>query len=319
MQKKTILFSQLKELVTEKRNSRSSRIDVVPISRVLTIINNEDKKIALAVGREKTYIAKAVKLVVEALKNGGRLIYVGAGTSGRLGILDASECPPTYGTDPSMVRGIIAGGIQAVFRSQEGAEDNEPRGASDVRRLRVRRVDVVCGIAASMRTPYVLGAMREAKRRGAKVIFVTTNPRAQLLRPDFREIRKQIDVAICPVVGPEVVMGSTRMKSGTAQKMVLNMITTAAMIRLGKVYENMMVDVRMNSRKLAERAKRIIMLATDADYKTASRVLLDGNGHAKTAIVMLKCNVSAPEARKRLQEAGGFVRQAISGKSYHGR
>ena len=305
------LFKQLKLLSTEQRNIKTLKIDTYSIRKILETINEEDQKVPLVVRKEIPYIKKAVDLVVESFKKGGRLIYVGAGTSGRLGILDAAECPPTYGTDPNMIIGIIAGGKKAVFRSQEGAEDEIEEGLRAIKSLRLRRVDVVCGIAASIRTPYVAAALEEAKRKGAKTIFITTNPRSLLNKKDFKGLRNNIDVAICPDVGPEVIMGSTRMKSGTAQKLVLNMITTTAMICLGKVYENMMVDLKMNSRKLEERAKRIIMIATGVSYDAASKTLRKANGHVKTAIVMIKARATVKQARARLEKANGFVRKAI--------
>jgi len=309
-----ILFNQLQSLTTEKRNKRSRKIDLISIDQILKVINLEDRIVSNAVKREISSIKKAVGLVVKSLKMGGRLIYVGAGTSGRLGILDAAECPPTFGTDPSMVQGIIAGGRRAVFKSQEGAEDRAEDGVRDVKLKKVGENDVVCGIAASLRTPYVVAGIQEAKKLGAKTVLITTNPRSILNNFEFGFIRKYIDVAICPDVGPEVIMGSTRMKSGTAQKLVLNMLTTTAMIQLGKVYENMMVDLKMNSRKLEERAKRVIMIATGIDYNGASKILKQSKGHVKTAIVMIKANVSAVEAKKRLKKTNGFVRQAINYK-----
>ncbi len=302
------LFDELLNLTTEQRNPASMDIDSKSTIEILKIINDEDKKVPYAVEKEIPYIAQAVELVVQAFKRGGRLIYVGAGTSGRLGILDAAECPPTFGTDPEMVQGIIAGGPQAVFRAQEGAEDREEDGARDIEAKNVNENDVVCGIAASRRTPYVVGAVRRAKELGAKTIFITTNPRNQFNYPF-------VDVAICPEVGPEVIMGSTRMKSGTAQKLILNMISTTAMIRIGKVYENLMVDLQMTSEKLKERAKRVVMIVTGVDYETAERYLKEAGGHAKTAIVMIKTGCSAEEARERLRKADGFVRAAIEGKT----
>ena len=312
MSKHTSLFEQLKSLLSEQRNKRSSMIDSKKINEILSIINSEDRKVAQAVRKEIPSISKAVELVVESLKLGGRLIYVGAGTSGRLGVLDAAECPPTFGVNPSVVQGIIAGGKRAVFKSQEGAEDNFEAGKEAIRRKKVREKDVVCGIAASMRTPYVIAAVKEAKRLGAKTIYLTANPRSVLNKLEFRELRKSLDVAVCPNVGPEVIMGSTRMKSGTAQKLILNMITTASMIQLGKVYENMMVDLKMNSKKLEERAKRVLMIVTGVDYKTATRFLKKAGGHVKTAIVMIKANVSAVEAKTKLKQANGFIRHAIN-------
>jgi len=310
------LFEQLKTIATEQRNPASMDIDARSIPEIVRIINDEDKKVALAVETQLEYIAKAVELVVRAFKAGGRLVYAGAGTSGRLGVLDAAECPPTYGTDPNLVQGIIAGGKEAMFKAQEGAEDKEENGANDIDRLDVGPKDVVCGIAASLRTPYVIGAVKRAKQRGAKTLYVTTNPRETLYSQSFTELAQALDIAICPVVGPEVIMGSTRMKSGTAQKLVLNIITTAAMVRLGKVYENMMIDLQMTNLKLRERAKRVVMTITGVSYETASEFLEKADGHVKTALVMIKANVTKEQARRRLADADGFVRAAIEGKHY---
>lgn len=290
-------------LLTEQRNPRSREIDLQSTDAILRIINSEDKLVALAVEKELPHIARAVDVIVESFRNGGRLLYFGAGTSGRLGVLDAAECPPTFGVPPEMVVGVIAGGDQALRRSQEGAEDDAEQALRDIERHEVRAVDVVCGLAASKRTPYVVAAVSRARQVGAKTVFITTNPR--------HSFTLDVDVAICPEVGPEVIMGSTRMKSGTAQKMVLNMLTTASMIKLGKVYENMMVDVQLNSQKLVERAKRIIMVVTGVDYDTASTYLDRSGGHVKTAIVMIANNMTAEEARACLEQAGGFVRAAI--------
>jgi N-acetylmuramic acid 6-phosphate etherase len=262
------------------------------------------------------YVEKAVEIVVHALKNGGRLLYAGAGTSGRLGVLDAAECPPTYGTPPEMVQGMIAGGEKAMFRSQEGAEDKEENGAREVDARDVTEKDVVCGIAASLRTPYVIGAVKRAKALGAKTLYVTTNPRSRFYSPEFTEVAQVVDVAMCPEVGPEVIMGSTRMKSGTAQKLILNMITTAAMVRLGKVYENMMIDLQMTNQKLRERSKRIVMTITGVEYDVAAKYLEKADGHVKTALVMIKAGVSQGEAQRRLEKADGFVRAAIDNKEY---
>lgn len=316
METTNTIFEQLKHLTTEQRNSASLNIDARSITEALTIINSEDIKVAYAVQLEIPYIAKAVELVVHAFKNGGRLIYVGAGTSGRLGVLDAAECPPTYGSDPEMVLGLIAGGERAMFKAQEGAEDKEESGAKDIDVRDVGPSDVVCGIAASLRTPYVIGAVKRAKERGAKTLYVTTNPRDRFSLPEYEALAKAIDIPICPVVGPEVVMGSTRMKSGTAQKLVLNMITTAAMIRLGKVYENMMIDLQMTNLKLKERAKKIVMTITGASYGTAAATLDAAHGHVKSALVMIKAGVTYDEAQARLKQADGFVRAAIEGKTY---
>ncbi|MHB8578315.1 MAG: N-acetylmuramic acid 6-phosphate etherase [Ignavibacteriaceae bacterium] len=298
------LFAEISELSTEMRNPKSMNIDTSSISEILTIINEEDKAVPLAVEKEIPYITQAVKIIVDALKNGGRLLYFGAGTSGRLGVIDAAECPPTFGTSPEMIEGFIAGGKEAMFKAQEGAEDHESNGANDVLSAKVNSNDVVCGIAASRRTPYAVGAVKKAKQLGAKTLFVSCNP-----RESFNI--KEVDVAICPYVGPEVIMGSTRMKSGTAQKLVLNMLTTASMIRLGKVYENMMIDLQMTNKKLVERSKKIVMTITGVSYEEAEKFLALAGGHVKTALVMIKSNVSADEAKERLKNSGGFVRKAI--------
>jgi N-acetylmuramic acid 6-phosphate etherase len=303
MTMKPTLRDELASLLTEQRNPDSLSIDQMSIEEALRLINQEDKKVALAVEAEIPHIAHAVSLVVRSLKAGGRLIYVGAGTSGRLGVLDAAECPPTFGTLPGQVIGVIAGGDQALRLSIEGAEDDGEAAARHVDSLDVSARDTVCGIAASRRTPYVVEGVKRAKARGASTIYVTTNPRAGF---DL-----DVDVAICPAVGPEVIMGSTRMKSGTAQKMVLNMITTTAMIGLGKVYQNMMVDLQLKNQKLIERARRILMMAGNVDYEQATRRLDEANGHVKTALVMIVANVSAVEARKRLSAGEGFVGRAL--------
>jgi N-acetylmuramic acid 6-phosphate etherase len=302
------LFAELQALATEQRNPHSTHIDTAPIRDILRVINTEDHRVPIAVRREIPYIESAVEIVVRAFKNDGRLFYVGAGTSGRLGVVDASECPPTFGTDPEMVQGIIAGGKEAVFRSQEGAEDVPEAGARALDAHGVRANDVVCGIASSGRTPYVVGAVEHARDAiGCPTLFVTTIPR------DAFDM--DVDVAICPEVGPEVIMGSTRMKSGTAQKLVLNMITTASMVRLGKVYENMMVDLQRTSEKLVERAQRTVMMVTGVEYDTARSLLDRADGHVKTAVVMELADVDAEEARRRLDAADGFVRAAIEDAS----
>lgn len=301
------VFEEIKNLLTEQRNPASMDIDSKSVIEILKIINDEDKKVPLAIEKEIPYIAKAVEFVVDSFKQGGRLLYFGAGTSGRLGIVDAAECPPTFGTPPEMVQGFIAGGRDAVFVAQEGAEDKEENGANDVIKANVGPKDTVVGIAASRRTPYVVGAVKKAKELGAKTVFITTNP-----RKDFNI--KEVDVAICPEVGPEVIMGSTRMKSGTAQKLVLNMISTAAMIRIGKVYENMMIDLQMTNQKLVERSKRIVMIITGVSYEEAEKYLKEAKGNVKTALVMILAKVPYEEAVRRLKLSEGFVRKAIEGK-----
>ena len=302
------LFNEISNLTTEQRNPKSMDIDARSTKEILEIINNEDKTIAFAVEKEIPYIEKAVEVIVNALKSGGRLLYFGAGTSGRLGVVDASECPPTFGTPYGLIDGFIAGGKEAMFRAQEGAEDYEENGARDVMAVNVNPKDVVCGIAASRRTPYVVGAVKKAKEIGATTLFVTTNPRENF---DIKEV----DIAMCPYVGPEVIMGSTRMKSGTAQKLVLNMLTTTAMIRMGKVYENMMIDLQMTNKKLVERSKRIVMTITGISYDEAADYLEKADGHVKTALVMILANVDGDEAKVRIEKADGFVRKAIKLKN----
>ncbi|MCA0267771.1 MAG: N-acetylmuramic acid 6-phosphate etherase [Bacteroidetes bacterium] len=303
------LFDEIKTLATEQRNPASRSIDTASIREILDIINTEDHLVPIAVRREIPYIEQAVEHIVRAFQNGGRLFYVGAGTSGRIGVVDASECPPTYGSPPEMVQGLMAGGQAAMFKAQEGAEDSRENGARDLDAHGVTANDIVCGIAASRRTPYVLGALQHAREViGATTLFITCVPRETLTEP--------VDVAICPVVGPEVVMGSTRMKSGTAQKLVVNMLTTAAFIRMGKVYENMMIDLMMTNAKLVERSKRIVMTATGVDYDTAAATLAEADGHVKTALVMLLGGASKAEATERLSAARGFVRYAIAGEAY---
>jgi len=299
------VFDEITKLVTEQRNPATEEIDTKSSREIVELINNEDHRVAPIVREELDHVARAVDIVVAAFRNGGRLIYVGAGTSGRLGVLDASECPPTFGTDPQMVQGIIAGGYGALVVAVEGSEDLAENGARDLQERNLTAKDVVCGLAASRRTPYVLAAVEYARQLGCKTLYVTCTPR--------EEIKFPVDAAICPVVGPEVVMGSTRMKAATAQKMVCNMITTTAMIRLGKVYGNMMVDLQMNSKKLQERSKRVVMMVTGVDYDQAARVLEQSGGHVKTAIVMILAKVEAGEARERLRQADGFVRGAIEG------
>lgn len=300
------VFEEIKNLLTEQRNPVSMDIDTKNTIEILKIINDEDKKVPYSVEKEIPYIAQAVEFVVESFKHGGRLLYFGAGTSGRLGIVDAAECPPTFGTPHEMVQAYIAGGRDAVFVAQEGAEDKEENGAHDVIKANVCSKDTVIGIAASRRTPYVVGAVKKAKELGAKTVFITTNP-----RKDFNI--KEVDVAICPEVGPEVIMGSTRMKSGTAQKLVLNMISTTAMIRIGKVYENMMVDLQMTNQKLVERSKRILMIITGVSYEEAEKYLKEAKGNVKTALVMILAKVTYDEAVQRLKLSDGFVRKAIEG------
>jgi N-acetylmuramic acid 6-phosphate etherase len=298
-----MVFKELAALVTESRNPDTYDIDIMDTEGIVRLINSEDKKVPHAIEKEIPYIVKAVDFITEAFKNGGRLIYVGAGTSGRLGVLDASECPPTFGSDPEQVQGIIAGGFDALVRAKEGSEDLIEQGKIDLREKNVSSRDVVCGIAASQRTPYVQGALEEAQSTGAKTIFVICNPRDHL--------SIGVDVAICPVPGPEVIMGSTRMKAGTAQKLVLNMLTTAAMIKMGKVFENMMIDLQLNSQKLIERSKKIIMIATGVDYKEAEKLLDRSRGHVKSAILMALTDLDLNVVQTLLNKNDGFIKKAL--------
>lgn len=300
------LFEEISRLSTEQKNPRSANIDKLPTEEIIKIINQEDKTVPLAVEKEIPYITKAVDIIVESIKNGGRLFYYGAGTSGRLGVVDASECPPTFGAPYDLINGYIAGGKEAMFVAQEGAEDYQENGIKDVLKAGVTEKDVVCGIAASRRTPYVIGAIKKAKEVGAKTLYITATPRETFNIDD-------VDVAICPHVGPEVVMGSTRMKSGTAQKLVLNMLTTTAFVRLGKTYENMMIDLQQTNKKLIERSKRIIMMITGIEYEEAVKFLNIAEGHVKTALVMILAKADLNEAKERLVKADGFVRKAIEG------
>jgi N-acetylmuramic acid 6-phosphate etherase len=300
---KESVYDEIKDLVTEQRNPNTMDVDSKSTLEILEVINREDHKVAPIVKKELPYIAKAVDIIVESFKKGGRLFYIGAGTSGRLGVLDAAECPPTFGTDPEMVQGMIAGGYGALVRAVEGAEDNKENGAKTIRERGVTNKDVVTGLSACRRTPYVIGAIEEARKIGAKTIYITATPRV--------ELTIDVDVAICPVTGPEVIMGSTRMKAGTAEKLVLNMLTTTSMIKIGKVYENMMVDLMATSKKLIERSKRTIMIITGVDYNTAAEYLKKAKGSVKIAIVMILGYIDYEEAKQRLKNSGGLVREAI--------
>jgi len=294
---------KLATLVTESRNANTMNIDSLSTIDMISMINEEDKTVPLAVEKEKEKIAKAVDVIADRLSKGGRLIYTGAGTSGRLGIIDASECPPTFGVDFELVQGLIAGGNTAIFKAVEGAEDNEQLGQTDLINKNITKKDVVCGIAASGRTPYVIGGMKYAKRLGAAVICVTMNPDS--------EMAKLADIAISVVVGPEVIMGSTRMKAGTAQKLVLNMLTTGAMIKLGKVYGNLMVDVKASNEKLIARAKRIVMLATSCEQDKVEKVLKETNYDVKLSILMIKTGLVKEKAQKLLLDNEGYIQKAI--------
>jgi len=295
----------LNQMVTESRNPASELIDTLSTLAMLTIINDEDQKVPLAVKATLPQIADLVDKVAAAFSQGGRLIYSGAGTSGRLGILDASECPPTYGTPQEQVIGLIAGGHKAILSAVENAEDSREMGEQDLRDIHFNNKDILVGIAASGRTPYVLGAIAYAKSLGALVAAISCNPGS--------EIGLAADIAIEPVVGPEVVTGSSRMKAGTAQKLVLNMITTGAMIRSGKVYGNLMVDVEATNAKLLQRQVNIVVEATGCRYEEAEIALNDCQRHCKTAILMVLSGLPANEASALLTEHRGFIRNALQG------
>ena len=290
-------------LTTEQRNPNSMEVDALSVREILELINNEDKLVAEAVNKEIDNIELAVNYVVEALREGGRLIYAGAGTSGRLGILDATEIPPTFSADPNMVQGIIAGGMDALVRSIEGAEDYPDNGKKDIMEKNVTDKDVVFGIATSGRTPYVLGALEKSKELGAKTIFLSCNK--------VDETGIYADLIISPIVGPEVVTGSTRMKAGTATKLVLNMVTTTAMIKLGTVYGNLMVDLRAVNNKLVDRACRILNTVTGIELDAAKKLLTETENNLKVAIVMQLGELDREQAISKLDEVNGVVRNAV--------
>ncbi|MCM3674405.1 N-acetylmuramic acid 6-phosphate etherase [Peribacillus simplex] len=294
----------LRSLTTELRNEKTMNIDSVNTMEIISAINKEDFKVATAVQEVLPEIETVVEWACESLKKGGRLIYIGAGTSGRLGVLDAVECPPTFSTSPDRVLGIIAGGEKAFVRAVEGAEDKEEFGECDLIDVDLTANDTVIGIAASGRTPYVRGALRYARKVGAKAVALSCNKNAS--------ITEAADIGIEVVVGPEVLTGSTRMKAATAHKMVLNMISTATMIRLGKVYENLMVDVNVSNQKLKDRAISIIETVTNADYDQALNSLEKANNQVKPAIVMIKTATDYEKAMELLESADGDVRKAIS-------
>ena len=293
----------LQQFITESRNSASANIDTLSTLDMLTVINNEDKKVANAVESILPEIAKAVDAIAQAFENGGRLIYCGAGTSGRLGILDASECPPTFGSPAEQVVGLIAGGKVAILKAVENAEDNQQAGELDLQNIQLNKNDVVVGIAASGRTPYVIGAMHYAKKMGCDVISLCCNEKS--------EMANIATIALDVIVGPEVVTGSSRLKAGTAQKLVLNMLTTGSMIKSGKVFGNLMVDVQATNAKLIERQKKIIMEATDCTRDVAETALSASGNHCKTAIVMILTGVDAQQAKASLHQHKGFIRKCI--------
>jgi N-acetylmuramic acid 6-phosphate etherase len=295
---------EIEKLLTEQPNPASAVIDTLPAEDALRIINQEDRRVADAVGLEIPRIARAVDAIVAALERGGRLFYIGAGTSGRLGVLDASECPPTFSVPPEMVQGIIAGGEAALSRATETTEDDPAIGVRDLLARGFRATDVLVGIAASGRTPYVLGAVAEAKRMGAVTVGISCTPDSELARA--------VAIAITPLVGPEVIAGSTRLKAGTAQKMVLNMLSTAAFIRLGYVYGNLMVNVQPKNTKLLDRARRIVAQAAGVSYQSAGELLAAAGNSVRTAILMGKRGLGREEAERRLAESGGRIAQALA-------
>jgi N-acetylmuramic acid 6-phosphate etherase len=295
--------SKWQSLPTEAINPATLAIDKLSPADIIEAMLNEERKMLTAVHREKERIAVGVDIITQALRHGGRIVFVGAGTSGRLGIVESAEMPPTFGTDPDLVQTIVAGGRDALVRSIEGVEDNYEEGARSVNRLRPTRRDVVIGVSASGMTPFVRGALTRARRAGSKIIFVTCDPRT--------ELQTFVDVTISPAVGPEVIAGSTRLKAGTATKIVLNMLTTAAMIRIGKTYGNLMVDLQVGSEKLKDRARRIITIVTGLDYEEADKLLKRAHWDVKAAIVMQKTRLPYARALTRLRKAHDFVRDAI--------
>lgn len=300
---KNALLQQLNQLITEQRNPNSMQLDSLSAQELVALINREDQQVALAVEKCLPQIALAVEKIVTAFERGGRLVYVGAGTSGRLGVLDASECPPTYGVKPEMVVGLIAGGDHALRHPIEGAEDNVQQGQADLEEIDFSARDVLVGVAASGRTPYVLGALNYAKQLGATTVSIASNPKSKMA--------EVADIAIETVVGPEVLTGSSRMKSGTAQKLVLNMLTTASMVLIGKCYQNLMVDVQASNEKLKARALKIVMEATECDNEAAANVLAKANGQVKLAILMQLSGLDALEAQSLLDKSNGKLRQAL--------
>src|SRR6188508_362619 len=295
--------SKWQSLPTEQINPASLAIDKAPVRDIIELVINEDRKVIAAVQKEKEKIAHGVEIIAQSLRKGGRVVFIGAGTSGRLGVVEAAEMPPTFGTSPRIVQGIMAGGQEAVFRAKEGVEDNYEEGARSIARLRLGKKDVVIGVSASGMTPFVRGALTRARKAGAKIIFVTCWPGS--------ELQNFVDLQIAPGVGPEIIAGSTRLKAGTATKLVLNMLTTISMIKLGKTYGNLMVDVQTGSEKLKDRAKRILGVVTGLEPDEAESLLKRARWNVKAAIVMQKSSLTLPQAMKRLRQADNLVREAI--------
>jgi N-acetylmuramic acid 6-phosphate etherase len=295
--------SKWESLPTEAINPASLAVDKTPVLDIVDMVLGEDRKVIAAVQKERERIAHGVEIVALTLRKGGRIIFIGAGTSGRLGVVEASEMPPTFGTHADTVQAIMAGGQDAVFRAKEGVEDNYEEGARSISRLRVGKRDVVIGVSASGMTPFVRGGLTRARKAGAKIIFITCWPGS--------ELQNFVDLQIAPAVGPELIAGSTRLKAGTATKMVLNMLTTIAMIKVGKTYGNLMVDVRTGSEKLKDRARRIIGIVTGLSYEDADALLKRAKWNVKAAIVMEKIGGTLPQAMRRLKKADDSVREAI--------
>jgi N-acetylmuramic acid 6-phosphate etherase len=295
--------SKWQQLPTEAINPASLALDKLSPAAIIDLMADEDRKIIAAISREKERITLGVEIISQALKKGGRLVFVGAGTSGRLGVLEAAEIPPTFGTDPSLVRAVMAGGLRALVRAREGVEDNYEEGSRSIARLRPSSKDVVVGVSASGMTPFVRGGLNRARHAGAKIIFVTCFPGT--------ELQTFVDLTIAPAVGPEVIAGSTRLKAGTATKMVLNMLTTASMVRVGKTYGNLMVDVQTTSEKLKDRARRILITVSGIEYPAADRMLKRAHWNVKAAIVMQKAGLDYRQALARLRRADDLVREAI--------
>ncbi|WP_353735839.1 N-acetylmuramic acid 6-phosphate etherase [Actinobacillus suis] len=298
------LLTALSKMITEQRNPHSMNIDQLSALELVKVINQEDKQVPLAVEKCLPQIAQAVEKIVQAFQNGGRLVYIGAGTSGRLGVLDASECPPTYGVSPEMVVGIIAGGERALRHPIEGAEDNTEQGKADLQAVNFSQKDVLVGIAASGRTPYVIGALEYAKSLGSTTVSIASNPNSAMAQI--------AEIAIDTIVGPEVLTGSSRMKSGTAQKLVLNMLTTASMVMIGKCYSNLMVDVQASNEKLKARAIKIVMEATECDRTVAENALKIAENNAKLAIMMILSDSDKTTAEQLLSVHRGKLRQALA-------
>jgi N-acetylmuramic acid 6-phosphate etherase len=295
--------SKWQSLPTEAINPVSLAVDKAAVGDIVDMVVNEDRKVIAAVQKEKERIAHGVDIVAHALKKGGRIVFIGAGTSGRLGVVEAAEMPPTFGTSPDTVQAIMAGGQEAVFRAKEGVEDNYEEGARSIGRLRLGKKDVVIGVSASGMTPFVRGGLTRARKSGARIIFVTCWPGS--------ELQTFVDVQIAPAVGPELIAGSTRLKAGTATKMVLNMLTTIAMIKVGKTYGNLMVDVQTGSEKLKDRARRIIGIVTLLDYDEADALLRRAKWNVKAALVMHKGDLSLTQALRRLKKSDDSIREAI--------